>query len=465
MKTKLLQGLLLCSLILVAKPLFAQTPDSALRSSDYVRPFSGNGAYRTWSIGFGAGVLTPYTVFGGNSRQDFTSPDMQLGYNAFIKDQFLPSFGIRLDYLGGKLRSDHAQPDASGISPFSQFNTQLNYAISLSGDLTLANISWHHEHGAIQPYLTFGGGFMGYKPVLTLANGSTANFKTDNSGTISEFYIPLGIGLKFDLGRGVNLNLGYQVNFVNSDNIDGYNFGSGYDRFSYAHIGLEFALGDRSKPQLATHNPVASMRHEYMSNEQALQNALQLQQNGLNAEKANNAQLRADLNTVNTNLAKLTTDSDGDGVADFYDKCPNTPAGSKVDGSGCPLPQNKPDVKVYVTEEDRKIVREAIKNLEFDFGKATIRGHSFPSLDKVAELLTAKNFSLKLAGHTDNVGSDDANLKLSKDRAESVKAYLVSKGANASRIEATGYGETQPIASNKTAKGRQLNRRVEFTLF
>ena len=76
-----------------------------------------------------------------------------------------------------------------------------------------------------------------------------------------------------------------------------------------------------------------------------------------------------------------------------------------------------------------------------------------------------KNFSLKLAGHTDNIGSDENNLRLSKDRAESVKAYLVSKGANPSRIEATGYGESQPIASNKTAEGRQKNRRVEFTLY
>ncbi|HEY1166646.1 MAG TPA: OmpA family protein, partial [Chitinophaga sp.] len=75
------------------------------------------------------------------------------------------------------------------------------------------------------------------------------------------------------------------------------------------------------------------------------------------------------------------------------------------------------------------------------------------------------NFSLKLAGHTDNVGRDDNNMRLSKDRAESVKQYLVSQGANPSRIEATGYGETQPIASNKTAAGRQKNRRVEFTLY
>ncbi len=73
--------------------------------------------------------------------------------------------------------------------------------------------------------------------------------------------------------------------------------------------------------------------------------------------------------------------------------------------------------------------------------------------------------TIDIKGHTDNVGSDAANMKLSRDRAESVKAYLVSKGANPSRIEATGYGESQPIATNGTAAGRQKNRRVEFTLY
>ena len=119
---------------------------------------------------------------------------------------------------------------------------------------------------------------------------------------------------------------------------------------------------------------------------------------------------------------------------------------------------------MVVTDEDRKVVGEAIKNLEFDLGKATIKAKSYETLNRVASLLIQKNFSLKLAGHTDNTGSAALNLRLSKDRAEAVKAYLVSQGANASRIEATGYGEDQPIASNKTATGRQQNRRVEFSL-
>ena len=206
------------------------------------------------------------------------------------------------------------------------------------------------------------------------------------------------------------------------------------------------------------------MRTEYLWENRSTEARLQAQ---LDAEKARSEQLRNDLNATNATLAKFTMDTDGDGVADIFDKCPNTPAGTKVDGSGCPLPVIKPveNVKVYVTEEDRKIVKEAIKNLEFDFGKATIRDHSLPSLDRVAQLLIDKNFTLNLAGHTDNVGGTQANLKLSKDRAEAIKTYLVSKGANSSRIMATGYGKSQPIASNKTARGRQINRRVEFTLY
>jgi OOP family OmpA-OmpF porin len=174
------------------------------------------------------------------------------------------------------------------------------------------------------------------------------------------------------------------------------------------------------------------------------------------------------IGNLQNELAQLKKDSDSDGVSDYFDKCAGTAANEKVDGSGCALPTPevvKEEPKVTITEEDRRIVNEAFYDLEFDFGKTTIRAKSYTTLDKVATLLVNKNFSLKLAGHTDNVGSESANMKLSKERAEALKAYLVSKGANPSRIEATGYGETQPIASNKTATGRQKNRRVEFTLY
>jgi len=465
MKTNLKKATLLLTGILVGGKLLAQTQapvDTTRASSDYVKPFSGSGAFRTWSIGVNGGLLTPYTIFGSNRNQDFTHPQVQFGYGANIKDQILPSFGISASFLAGKLEGQNSQP-VNGNSLYASYSTKLNYSAAINAEYDLANINWHYKNMGILPYFSVGFGTMNYKPVLTGTDGSVGNFKTDNSsGDINEVFLPLGVGFKFNVAPGVNIDLGYQVNFVYSDNVDGYNYGGNNDRFSYAHLGLEFALGKASKPQLATHNPVNSMREEYLWENRNTKNTLQAE---IDAEKAQNDQLRNDLNTTNANLAKFTTDSDGDGVPDFYDKCPNTPAGTKVDGSGCPLPVVKPDVKVYVTEQDREVVKEAIRNLEFDFGKATIRAHSDASLDKVAQLLMDKKFHLKLAGYTDSVGSVAANLRLSKDRAQAIKDYLISKGADESLITAEGYGKAHPIASNRTAKGRQINRRVEFSLY
>lgn len=106
-----------------------------------------------------------------------------------------------------------------------------------------------------------------------------------------------------------------------------------------------------------------------------------------------------------------------------------------------------------------------LNNIFFDFGKATLRPESYPELDRLAGLMTQnKGMSIELSGHTDNVGADDANLKLSEDRAKSVTEYLVSLGIEAGRITAKGYGETKPVATNDTDEGKQLNRRVEFTI-
>jgi OOP family OmpA-OmpF porin len=463
MKSNLKKASLLLTGILVGSKLLAQTADTTKTTTDYVRPFSGNGAYTTWSIGVNGGLLTPYTIIGSNRKQDFTKPQSEFGYGAYIKDQITPAVGIQANFLAGKLSGANSQVDALGNS-YTSFSTKLHYSASLSANVTVGNISWKDNKSAIQPYLTAGVGTMNYTPVITL-NGATSNFKTDGDGSINELFVPLGVGLKFNVARGINIDLGYQINFVYSDNVDGFKYGSNNDRFSYAHAGLEFALGGRSKPQLATHNPVSSMRTEYMSEFEINQSKLQAQQTEIDAEKAKNDQLRNDLNATNANLAKFTMDSDNDGVPDFLDKCPNTPAGTKVDGSGCPLPVNKPDVKVYVTEEDRKVVKEAVRNLEFDFGKATIRQHSFESLNRLAQLMVSKGFSLKLTGYTDNVGSVSANLKLSRDRAEAIKTYLSTQGVEPSKIQADGYGKSHPIATNKTAKGRQLNRRVEFSLY
>jgi len=441
--------------------LIAQSTDSTAVKTDYVKPFSGGGAYRTWSIGVHAGLMSTFTIINSNDKLDFTVPNVQPGYGGYIKKQILSSFGIQADMLMGKLNGDNAQPNAAGTSPFKSFSTSVYYAGSLSANLTLANINWQSIKSTIQPYATSGIGFITYKPVLTTSTGQEKNFKKGND-VLNELYVPVGVGLKFNVARGINLELGYQVNFVYSDNLDGYKNGSGNDKFSYAHIGLEFALGKSSKPQLAVHNPASSMRQEYLGEIQTAKDVMQAQ---IDSAKVKDLALQQQVAASSNTIAKLTTDSDGDGVPDYYDKCPNTPAGTKVDGSGCPLPVITPQEKPVATEADNLVVKEAVQNLEFQTGKASISERSYPSLGRLAKLLADKKLHLKLAGYTDNTGSAAINLRLSKERAEAVKMFVVSRGADPSLIQTEGYGKAHPIASNKTKAGRKLNRRVEFTLY
>jgi len=113
--------------------------------------------------------------------------------------------------------------------------------------------------------------------------------------------------------------------------------------------------------------------------------------------------------------------------------------------------------------EKGQVVR--INNIFFEFGKSDLKSESFPDLDRLATLLKSKpNLEIEVGGHTDNIGSDDANNKLSAVRAAAVAAYLTSKGIAAQRLKVNGYGKTRPVTTNDTDEGRAQNRRVEFTI-
>ncbi len=144
-------------------------------------------------------------------------------------------------------------------------------------------------------------------------------------------------------------------------------------------------------------------------------------------------------------------DADGDGVLDAADKCPNTPAGTKVDAFGCPA--------LYVG--GATLVLEGVY---FETGKSILKPESQAALDRVAESLKGNpEVTVEIGGHTDNTGSKATNTRLSAARANAVKDYLVSKGVDAARLTAKGYGPDKPVADNKTVAGRAANRRVELT--
>ncbi|HEY3357611.1 MAG TPA: OmpA family protein [Polyangia bacterium] len=148
-------------------------------------------------------------------------------------------------------------------------------------------------------------------------------------------------------------------------------------------------------------------------------------------------------------------DRDGDGVVDRLDDCPDEPG--PADNKGCPKKFTLIEVK-----EDKIEIKEKIF---FATAKSKILPRSFPLLDQVVEALKAHaKLRLRIEGHTDIRGGYKMNMRLSDARAASVRTYLVEHGIDASRLESKGYGPDQPIGSNRTAAGREQNRRVEFMI-
>jgi OOP family OmpA-OmpF porin len=135
-------------------------------------------------------------------------------------------------------------------------------------------------------------------------------------------------------------------------------------------------------------------------------------------------------------------DSDGDGILDNLDKCPNTPKGATVNQYGCWAYQG---------------------DILFDFDKYDIKPAAYPILDE-ALVVYQKNpgIRVEVQGFTDSIGTEEYNLALSERRADAVRNYLVERGVNPDKISSKGYGESNPVASNDTKEGRALNRRVEF---
>jgi len=445
MKTNFTKAAMVLSLVGLSSQLFAQ--DDAKDAGDR---FSKKD-FRTWSIGLNGGMLTHYTPFNSRSNGDFNVPYEQWGYGGYIKKQILPGFGIQADFVAGKVEGGRFNAANQVPNQKERFTSTIDWSAAVSGNFTIANMSLNQKRNILSPYVTAGAGYMS-----SSANTNATLPGAGNTEFRENWFVPIGAGFKFGVSKGVNIDLGYTVNFMKDGNFDGVPSTTN-DRFSYAHAGIEIALGRKGTSQLQNFSAIAALREASAAESAELKRQLAM------SEEA----ARRDREATAAKYAQEMGDDDADGVANKFDKCPGTVANTVVDGAGCPLKTPVPVIreKIIVTEADRKVVDEAIRNLEFDLGKATIRSTSNATLDRVAALLVEKNFSLKLAGHTDNSGSMALNLRLSKDRAESVKAYLVSQGANASRIEATGYGPNQPIASNKTADGRQKNRRVEFSLF
>ncbi|HEX4871687.1 MAG TPA: OmpA family protein [Nevskiaceae bacterium] len=180
-----------------------------------------------------------------------------------------------------------------------------------------------------------------------------------------------------------------------------------------------------------------------------------------------------------TGRSDCAADSDRDGVADGVDACPGTPAGTRVDATGCALPLTDDDGDGVLNADDAcpgtavgmKVdgrgclvdQQLTLRGVNFLNNSAELTEDSRGVLAEVADALRGQpDVQIEIAGHTDSIGDETYNLILSEQRAQSVRQFLIARGVDGTRLTAQGYGEFQPVASNELPEGRNANRRVEF---
>lgn len=296
--------------------------------------------------------------------------------------------GLRLGYW----ITNSLSAELSGQRAFSEDTTG---ASNINMDGYRLNVLWNFAPAhRIRPFLTLGGGLERFGFAVT-GNDYTLAY---NGGVGSRFFIKNNWGVRVE-GRYVMVN----------EKIAG-------DSYQYnieGQLGLFFLFGGHKKVVVA---PVPTPVVE----------------------------------PAPAPAAPVDGDSDSDGVLDSKDKCANTPAGTKVDETGC-------------TPEVVKKTRGALKGVKFLFGKAELTEDSKKILSEVATAMKEiTDGKVEVQGHTDNIGSSDVNLNLSQARAQSVADYLIEQGVDEKQLSWKGYGDSMPVGDNKTSAGRAQNRRVEL---
>lgn len=253
-----------------------------------------------------------------------------------------------------------------------------------------------------------------FTPYVLAGLGGTYNDVIGSDNDEWSPYLNLGLGFTRSIFSNEQLRLRGEVRAVYDD----YNFQNSDGMIDYrAFVGLEMGLG---KPREVIRE----------------------------VEKVVVKEVPVERVVVQEVAPPPVVDTDGDGVTDDLDQCPNTPAGARVDAQGCVIEQT--------------IV---MRDITFEFNSSRLTSNAQRLMENVVAFLrNDPDAKIVISGHTDSIGSEAYNLKLSQERANEVRDYLIGYGIDASRLTALGFGKSRPIASNDTDSGRELNRRVEFRI-
>ena len=278
-------------------------------------------------------------------------------------------------------------------------------------------------------------------------HGFVETFETDDALRTDFYHYGLGADLFYAFGDRTHFTpfvligggLSYNDIYPNTDESDDYD--------GFANAGVGFATGPLTKVgQLRLRGEVRYVYDNFADGYGDVRYGL-----GIEIPLFEERIIKLPPPVVETKVVETPTgltDSDGDGVVDDKDQCPNTAAGARVDGVGCPL---------------EKVIN--LKGVTFEFNQTRLRPDAETILDWATEILKKyPDMQVEVSGHTDNIGSDSYNQKLSEGRAQSVRSYFVSKGVPETQMTAKGYGESEPMADNESEEGRERNRRVELRI-
>ncbi len=420
-------------------------------------------------------------VFGG---YHYFARDNQLGRDVGSSDENrlkqTGTFGMRLGFIVHPLVSLEAE---LGLTPTTATSAQYGNAVVMDFNYR-AHLLVHVLKGKIRPFLLAGGGGN------TSSSSNPSVVKQDTDG---EFHV--GIGSKFDIQKNWGVRIDGRLYIVPSTNQDKIYATNDFE----ATLGFYGLFGGPKEVPKVVNVLVPAVNPDLdgdgiPNTKDLCPNESGIPENSGCPDKDTDGDLIVDRldkcptekgpeesggcpdkdsdgDMVVDRLDKCPqdkgtpensgcpdTDTDKDGIADRLDKCPNEPetVNGYKDGDGCPdeLPK-----------EVKKYTAGAVKGINFANGKADLLPTSNVVLDEIVKLLVGyPDVKIEVQGHTDNVGERNANIDLSKARADSVRKYLLGKGIAETRITAVGYGPDKPIADNKNPAGKAKNRRVELHL-
>jgi len=446
----------------------------------------------TWSVGGGISNF----IMHGDLRSIGTGTQgnfWNFGGYVYVDKMFNPILGLELKLNYNKL-SGAAQSFSEIYEVLYTNQGTINNNLSFEGRaygaelnliLSLSNI---YKRSSEKWYLAsyIGGGYHQYNSVLYERNPDGlrteqvdfgSNPLRDNQDEASSIYLTLQMGIKYKLSKKIDIEFRPSFYLNYEDHLDAViSDKQSLETFFVNHIGIVYKLGkaekhtiwdkEKEKESLPQNTGVFDLTDtdgdgviDELDVEPMTPKGVKVYGDG-SAVDSDSDQVPdyKDKCPFKKGLSALegcpeSIDTDGDGVYDDEDECVKI-AGSKAN-KGCP------EISNTVLEELNYIA----KRIFFETNGAVLSARSYDDLGKMAIIMKKfPNVRFYVDGHTDSKGNDAYNLSLSKKRALAVKEFLENLGVNGNQLEARGFGETQPIASNATEGGRQLNRRVRINL-